>query len=124
MSLCATTVYLDQKFTVGWYCCCLSHLIPHSAKHHMLKETASSSPDGQDAPVVHVVFIAQHHGVAIRQLDSAATLCQAQREGERRKSPGLRELRVCVRIFRTQSGESGSSHCLDHGTDINSHMIT
>ena len=27
--------------------------------------------------MVHVVLIAQHHGVAIRQLDSATTLCQA-----------------------------------------------
>jgi len=35
----------------------------------MSKETASSSPDGQDAPVVCVVLIALHHGVAIWQLD-------------------------------------------------------
>ena len=95
MSLCATTVYLDQKFTVGWYCCCLSHLIPHSAKHHMLKETASSSPDGQDAPVVHMVFIAQHHGVAIRQLDSAATLCQAPcKSGTKQRMVSLEFLEI------------------------------
>ena len=95
---------------------------PSISEVYFLIVSGGHSGEGSPAPLAPLPEI---HSLTTKYKKSAATLCQAEGTlGQRRKSPALRELRVHVWIFRTQSGESGSSHCLERGTDINSHTIT